>query len=220
MKVIILRSIAIAAACGITIANAWDGRENAVWLEGGIKGALGETLDVKVIEQVRYQETDFDFYYRHSEVCLPWKFARGWSLAPAYRYVTITKNGSSTSMPSGHLNLCNTSALSGLDLISRLRIFFADLDGADDRTDFRPKLALIPAKGWTALKLKPYAENEMMINLDDGRFYLNRLTAGIKCAPAKHLALCAFIGQDLVENSAQSGWNERYNYGMVACMGF
>jgi hypothetical protein len=209
----------LAALCGIVFtAHAWDSSENQVWLEGALKGQLSETLSYRLGEQVRYNEAGFNHYYRHTEPCIQWKFASGWTFAPAFRYSTATQKGVTRSTTAWHLNLVNTTSFLGMDLQSRARMYYSDPHGSPEETDFRPKLCFSPTQGWTLLKAKPFLADELMINLDQGRVYLNRLTLGIKCSPVKRVSLCAFIAQDRVENSTKTAWNERYNYGITACL--
>ncbi|WP_372846730.1 hypothetical protein, partial [Pontiella sp.] len=119
-----MKTIAVLAAlCGIVFtAQAWDSRENNIWLEGGLKGKIADDWTIQLSEQVRYKEDGFNDYYRHTEACLLWKFRPGWSLAPAFRYVTATKSNVTTSTPTWHLNLAHSASRFGVQLKSRARV--------------------------------------------------------------------------------------------------
>ncbi len=211
----------LAALCGIVLnAHAWDSSENRIWLEGGVKGHFSDTLSYRLGEQVRYREAGLDYYYRHTETCLQWKFAAGWFIAPAFRYITSSQTGGTSSAAAWHLNLSKTASFPGLELQTRARIYTSAPRGGQHQTDFRPKLCIEPSQGWTPLKLKPFLADELMIQLDQGRLYLNRLSLGIQCGPVQRFSCCVFISQDRMENSAQTAWNERYNCGLTGCLSF
>lgn len=212
--------ITIAFSGIIFTSNAWNSSENNVWLKASVKGSLSEELTFKLSEQIRYKEDGFNYYYRHTEALLQWKFAPTWNFYPAFRYVTATKKDVEVSTPVWHLNLAHKTKLFGVNLKSRLRLYHTANDGSEDLTDLRPKFSLIPSQGWTAWKLKPYVEDEVMINLNDGWVYLNRLSTGLKLTPFKKLSLCAFISQDLYEQTEKADWHERYNYGLSAGLNF
>ncbi|VGO21090.1 DUF2490 domain-containing protein [Pontiella sulfatireligans] len=216
MKHLIMRSIAIAALFANTASHAWDNSDNKVWLEGAVKWTLSDTLSLKLSEKIRYKQDGFEFYYRHTDTSITWKFIPNWTLTPAFRYASAKSDGDTSSTPIWHLNLHNKATVKGLDFNSRMRLMYSDLNHAHDRTDLRPKLSVLPSKGWKSWKLKPFIEDEIMINLNDGRLYRNRLSLGIKFSPLKRLSLSSFIMQEMTEKSSRDDWSESYNLGASA----
>ncbi len=212
--------IIFAFFCGTVItAHAWNASENAIWIEGNLKGKLSETLAVKLTEQVRYRDEGKFYFYRYTDFGLSWKFAKNWSLAPGYRYITARKNPTSNwiSKPLWRLDLKNETTVSVIDFSSRLRLTYVALDHARDVIDFCPKFTLLLSKAWTSWKLRPYIADEMMYNFEANNIYRNRISGGIKCAPWAKVSIDLFLIHERTEIALNNEWNESYNMG--ACIG-
>lgn len=218
MKII---QLFVATCCVVITAHAWDVSENSHWLEGALKGTLSDTLAVRLTEQVRYKEKGDFFYFCYTDFCLQWKFAPNWCAAGAFRYISARKPDSDWSAtPMWHINLQNQTTMNWLYLCSRLRLSHVQLDGADNLTDFRPKFSLMPLKGWTRSKLKPYLADELMYNFEQNLIYRNRAEGGILCATYNKLALRIFLMQELTRTDSNTNWSETYNMGAGATLKF
>jgi hypothetical protein len=188
-------------------------------LEGYVKTPLTESTTLKIAENYRYIEEGRFNYYRHTELEFGWIFAKNWSLAPAARYIRARAQHSDwKESPMWIVNLNQSARLSALDLKTRLRLTYLSADEVSDRTDFRPKFTLLPRKGWTSWKLKPYIADELLYNFQDNTLYRNRLSGGLKLRPAKPLAIDLFIMQESTRIDKDNDWEERFNFGLSAAV--
>ncbi len=202
----------VAALCGTALtASAWYSTENTIWLDGSIKGNVADNLSLKLTEQLRFKDEGRLLNYRYTDIGTTYSFAPAWSITPAWRHIQTRKTASAdwSDKNMWHINLNNKTRLAAMDLKSRLRFTYTD-----DLSDFRPEFTLLPHKGFTGWKFKPFVTDELMYNFNEELFYRNRFSAGILCAPTKALSLKTFIMQELTKKAANGNWNESYNMGI------
>ncbi|MDZ8119360.1 DUF2490 domain-containing protein [Pontiella agarivorans] len=198
---------------------AWDSAENAVWLEGTLKGKLTEKLSLSLKEQVRYRENDGFFYWRYTDVGVGWKFSNAWNLTGNYRYITTRKrDGDWFAKPMLHANLTNTLPLDFLRLKSRMRLAHVDMPDGDDQALLWPRITLSFSKGWKGLN--PYGAWEPIYDMADNLVYCNRFEGGFLYAPLDNLFLKAFLMHQLNRTDSTSKWTESYNMGIGATLKF
>ncbi len=198
---------------------AWDSAENAVWLEGTLKGNLTDALSVSLKEQVRYKEDDGYYFLHYTDFGVGWKFSKAWNLTGNYRYVTTRKrNGDWTPKPMLHANLTNTLPLGFLHLKSRFRLAHVDVRGADDQALLWPRITLGFSNGWKGLS--PYGAWEPIYDMGENLIYRNRLEGGILYAPCKNWSLKFFLMQQRTRTDSTSDWTESYNMGAGATLKF
>lgn len=204
-----------------TPALSWDSTENRTWLQGALKGDLSDSVSLKLTEQLRYTDNTSFNYYRHTDLGIRWEFVDHWSVEPMYRHILArSKTSDWQSKPTWGLNIRNKTTISGLAIKTRLRFLYADLSEIDLRTDFRPLVVIEPAKGWTALKARPFLSNEFIYNFDQNLYYRNRLGGGLRITPFEVLDLKAFINQELTRDHDRNEWTERYNIVLAAQVSF
>lgn len=198
---------------------AWDSADNAVWLEGTLKGNLTEKLSVSLKEQIRYKGNDGFFYWRYTDVGVGWKFSNAWNLAGNYRYITTRqRTGDWYAKPMLHANLTNTLPLGFLRLKSRIRLAHVDVQNTDDLALIWPRITLRFSRGWKGLN--PYGAWEPIYDMAENLVYRNRLEGGILYALCNNLSLKFFLMQQLTRTDSTSDWNEAYNMGAGATLKF
>lgn len=191
---------------------AWDSSENAVWLEGTLKGKIADNLGASLKEQVRYKESDGFFFLRYTDFGLSWKFSNAWSLSGNYRYVsTRSRTGDWYAKPMLHANLVNTLPLGAVKLKTRLRLAHVQLSDAPDQAYLWPRFILSPASAWKGMS--PYGAWEPIYEMNSNLLYRNRIEGGILYAPTDLLSLKLFLMQQITRTSANSDWTEAYNMG-------
>ncbi len=188
------------------------------WLTGGIKGRLTSNLTLKVSSQQRYR--DEDHYYKHMDYGVDYKFNKNWSVCGTFRDQSVKSSKGEWRSTNGYmLDAINTVKGFGAELKSRLRFCYFDPNyTADATTDFRPRFDLMPAKGFTAWKVKPYVADELMYNFDDSNLYRNRLSFGVKSNPIAALSLDLSIMNEKTEKDEQ--WAENWNTCLAATWSF
>ena len=211
-----------AVFAAVAAANAWDGSENQIWLDGSVSGTLAENLSMKLSEQLRYKE-EGDFYcYKHTDLCAAYKFAKPLTFSVGYRHITTLKNASSDwgIKEMYHINAINTLAFAGMDFKTRMRVCYTEADGTDYLMDLRPEFCLMPSKGFTGWKLKPYLSDEIMYNLNEAHLYRNRVNVGITMTPTASLSLKLFLMHENTQKTESADFNENFNYGLFASYKF
>jgi hypothetical protein len=184
------------------------------WLTGGIKGGLTSNLTLKVSSQQRYR--DEDHYYKHMDYGVDYKLSKNWSVCGTFRDQSVKSSKGEWRTTSGYLfDVVNSTKGLGMELKSRMRFTYFDPHFcADCSTDFRPRFDLLPAKGFTLWKLKPYVADEIMYNFDDSNLYRNRLSFGLKCNPMKKLTLDLSLMNEKTETNG--AWSENWNTCLAA----
>jgi hypothetical protein len=188
------------------------------WLTGGVKYKMTDQVSLKVAEQIRFK--DETFYYRHTDLGLGVKLTANWSAAGTFRLVEKKNKAGEWQRCTGYL-LDATYVASGwgAELKSRMRLAVFDPQyDADCSTDIRPRFDLSPAKGCTAWKLKPYIADELMVSLDEGNLYRNRVIVGLNAMPHKHLSLNLFMMNEQTESGDK--WSGNWNAGLAATLNF
>lgn len=200
--------------CGMAAtAMAWDSSENAIWLDGSLGGKLSDHVSIKLAEQLRYKDEGKFLAYRHTDIGATYAFNSSWSLTPAFRHIMGRKTFGAdwVERDMWHINLNHKTSLKSVAFKSRLRFAYTE---TDHLSDFRPEFTVLPSKGFSDWKIKPYLADEPMYNFNENRFYRNRASIGLLCAPMKGLCLKAFIMQELIEKTRNGGWNEAFNIGL------
>lgn len=210
-----------ACIAGLLIAGGAAARadeNDQYWLTGTIKGGLTSNLTLKVSSQQRFK--DEDHYYRHMDYAAEYALSKSWSVCGIFRDQVVKSKTGQWRTTSGYMfDAVNSTKGYGVELKSRMRFtYFHPNYGADATTDFRPRFDLLPAKGFTSWKLKPYIADEMMYNFDDSNFYRNRLSVGLKCNPMKPLTLDLSLMNEKTETN--DAWSENWNTCLAATWSF
>jgi hypothetical protein len=219
MKLHVKRIAIITALLTAAGAKAWDASENQIWLDGSVSGKIVGNLSLKLTEQVRYKEEGDLYCYHHTDICTIYKLAQAWKLSAAFRHISTRSNATSpwTNKEMYHVNLINKLVLlDRVDFQTRMRFSYTDADNTDYLADVRPEFCIMPSKGFTGWKLKPYLADEIMYNLNERHLYRNRVCTGLMLAPAKALSLKLFIMHENTEKTEGSGFKENFSYGLFA----
>jgi len=189
-----------------------------VWLTATVKAGLTSNLTIKVASQQRWR--DENHYYRHMDYGANYKLNSSWSVAATFRDQAVKNKKGVWQTCSGYLfDVVNSTKAYGMELKSRMRLTYFDPHySADCSTDFCPRFDLMPAKGFTSWKLKPYVADEVMYRMDDSNWYRNRLSFGVKCSPVKALSLDLSLMNERTETN--DAWAENWNTGLVATWSF
>lgn len=206
---------------GLMIAGGAAGRadeKDQFWLAGMVKAGVTSNLTVKVATQQRFR--DEDHYYRHVDYGAAYKLNRSWSLGATFRDQMVKNKKGEWLSCNGYLfDVVNSSRGFGLELKSRMRVTYFDPHYcADCSSDFRPRFDLLPAKGFTSWKVKPYIADEVMYNFDDSNVYRNRVWVGLKCNPVK--ALCLNLSLMNEKTETEGAWAENWNTCLAASWSF
>jgi hypothetical protein len=188
------------------------------WLTGTVKAGITSNLTLKVASQQRYR--DEDHYYRHMDYGVEYKLNKSWSAGATFRDQIVKGKSGQWQSCSGYLfDAVNSTKGCGMELKSRMRFtYFDPHHSADCSTDFRPRFDLLPARGFTAWDLKPYAAGEIMYNFDDSNLYRNRLSAGLRCNPVKALMLDLSLMHEETETNGK--WAGNWNACLAATYSF
>ncbi|MDF7800559.1 DUF2490 domain-containing protein [Pontiellaceae bacterium B1224] len=211
---------ALTLFCGAALTTqAWDQGENAIWLEGTVRGNITDQLSASLKEQVRYRESDGFYFYRYTDFGLGWKFSNAWNVTAQYRYVTARKEGGNwVAKPMTHVNVNNKLPLGPVKLSTRLRFGFIDIESADNQTLIWPRFVLNLSKSWVGLN--PYAAFETIYDIEQNLVFRNRFEGGLTYSPTKMLSLKMFLMQQLTRTASNSTWTEAYNAGAGATLKF
>jgi hypothetical protein len=211
---------ALALFCGATLTSqAWDQGENAIWLEGALKGNITEKLSASLKEQIRYRESDGFYFYRYTDFGLGWTFSKAWNVTAQYRYVTARKEGGNwVAKPMTHVNVNNKLPLGPVKFSTRLRFAFINADSAGNQTLIWPRFTLNFSKAWVGLN--PYAAFETIYDIEENLVFRNRFEGGLTYSPTKMLSLKMFLMQQLTRTESNSTWTEAYNMGAGATLKF
>jgi hypothetical protein len=198
--------------------NARADENDQAWLTGTMKAGVTSNLTLKAASQQRYRNEDH--YYRHTDIGLGYKLNKRWSVSATVRDQTVKSKTGVWNNCTGYLfDVVNSTKGFGLELKSRMRLTYFDPHySADCSSDVRPRFDLLPAKGFTSWKLKPYVADEIMYNFDDGNLYRNRLSVGLKCSPVKALSLDLSLMNEKTESNEE--WAENWNACLAATWSF
>ena len=219
MKMNVKRNASLIALFMMALtARAWDGSENQLWMNGDVSGKLAEKVSLKLSEQIRYVEEGDLFSYKHTDLCATYGFSTAWKFSAGFRHIYTRKSAAAdwTNKEMVHFNAINTLPVAGLDFKTRMRLCYTEADNTDYLMDVRPEFCLMPTKGFTDWKLKPYLSDEIFYNLNETHLYRNRVSVGLNLSPIKSLSLKFFIMHENTQKTEEKDFNENFNYGLFA----
>ncbi|MBN2162591.1 MAG: DUF2490 domain-containing protein [Pontiellaceae bacterium] len=215
MKHKIKRTIMTALFITTAAASAWDASENTLWIDGSVSGKMAENLTLKLTEQLRYKDDSNLYNYHHTDVCTTYALSKAWKLSAGFRHISTRKSESADWCDKEmiHINAINKLSFAGMDFQTRMRFCYTDAENTDYLMDARPEFCLMPTKGFTGWKLKPYVSDEIMYNLNEDHQYRNRVSTGLMLVPLKALSLKAFVMHENTQKTIACDFNENFNYG-------
>jgi len=158
------------------------------WSTANFKVEVDEDWSVAFEEELRLGD---NLFYHHSDIGLIYGGLEDWvdvgfNFRRAYQR---NDAGDWQDENRPHLNVTFKDTFAGVKWSTRSRFEFRDRDGREDIWRYRNRFMLELPWELTALKLKPYVSEEVLINMDGSGFSSNRFIAGGVIALARNVKL-------------------------------
>jgi hypothetical protein len=157
-----------------------SGGDFEYWATAGAFLDINKDWGCTFEEELRFKDTGGELYYHHSDLGFVYKSIADWiDVGVNFRKVySKDSKGEWTQEDRPHLNATLKGKVFGLDVSDRSRLEYRDRESEKDVWRYRNKVVVKLPVELAPLKLQPYVEEEVFINLDKEGFDLNRLSGG------------------------------------------
>lgn len=210
----------IACIAGLLIAGGAMARgeagDNQAWMQIWVSGQLTDTVGIKLTRENRYRDTDEDkYFYGYTDIALPVKLNKNWSLTPAVRLITTLRGGEWRDDLMPHISLNNKTTLGSVTMKNRMRLVKMDKEATDaDPIQYRHRIDLMPAKSWTDWKLTPYVAEEVFYDFDEYQVNKFRTYAGMTFVPVKKVSMDLYVMRE--DTKKLGDWNDVLVFGLAS----
>lgn len=189
--------------------------DNQAWMQIWVSGQLTDTVGIKLTRENRYRDTDEDkYFYGYTDIALPVKLNKNWSLTPAVRLITTLRGGEWRDDLMPHISLNNKTTLGPVTMKNRMRLVKMDKEATDaDPIQYRHRIDLMPAKSWTDWKLMPYVAEEVFYDFDEYQVNKFRTYAGMTFAPVKKVSMDLYVMRE--DTKKLGDWNDVLVFGLA-----
>jgi hypothetical protein len=201
------------AGCATVRGEAGD---NQAWMQVWVSGDITDTVGIKLTRENRYRDTDDDkYYYGYTDIALPVKLNKSWTLTPAVRLITTLRGGEWREDLMPHISLNNKTTLGPVTLKNRMRLVKMDKEATDaDPVQYRHRLDLMPAKSWTDWKLTPYVAEEVFYDFDEYQVNKCRTYVGLTFAPVKKVSMDLYVMREDTKKNEE--WSDVLVFGLAS----
>jgi hypothetical protein len=146
--------------------------------------------DGSVISESRYKDDMSDHHYSHLEVALSYDFLDWLEIGTNYRYISRTTDDGwrRENRPSIYAELKWNWA--DFEFSNNNKLDYRIREDNEDIFRYKNKLKIEYPAEWTALKISPYASEEIFCDFDIGQLNGYRLEAGFSMQLMKNSELC------------------------------
>jgi hypothetical protein len=159
-----------------------------------------------VITELRYKDDMSDHYYSHLETVSSYDFLNWLELGTNFRYISrSTDDGwKRENRPSIYAEF--EWSWADFDLSNNNKLEYRIRQGNEDIFRYKNKLKIEYPVEWTALKISPYASEEIFLDFDAGRLNGYRLEAGFTMQLLKNSELN--IGYQFGNDKKSDDWTD------------
>ncbi len=159
-----------------------------------------------VISESRYKDDMSDHYYSHLEVSLSYDFLEWLEIGTNYRYISrVTDDGwRRENRPS--INAEFKWSWSDFEFSNNNKLEYRIREDNEDIFRYKNKLKIECPVEWTALKISPYASEEIFFDFDAGQLNRYRLEAGFSMQLLKNTELC--VAYQLGNDKRADDWTD------------
>ena len=189
--------------------------EDQAWMRFWIMQDINKTVGVKVAHEDRFRDSDEDkYYYGYTDISVPVKLNDYLTLAPAVRQIHTLRGGVWRDDLMPHLTLSSKTPLGPVVLKNRMRLVRTDKDDSDvDPVQYRHRLDVVSAEGWTSWKLKPYVADEVFYDFTDRDLNQNRAYVGLLFSPVHRLSFDLYVMRE--DTKKANEWNDILVFGLI-----
>jgi len=187
------------------------------WSTAGLSVDLSDDWAATFEEELRVGD---NLCYHHSEIGLTYKGLADWlEIGANFRKVYQRDSaGDWREEDRPHFNFTIKDTFAGIKWSNRSRFEWRDREGRDNLWRYRNRLKLELPWALTPLKIKPYASDEVLINMDGSGFSSNRLSAGGVIPIGKNIKLDLFYMWQATK--ATSGFDDIHALGTKLVFAF
>ncbi len=159
-----------------------------------------------VISESRYKDDMSDHHYSHLDVALSYAFLDWLEIGTNYRYVSRTTDDGWRRENRPSINAKLKWNWLDFELSDNNKLEYRIREDNEDIFRYKNKLMIECLAEWTALKISPYASEEIFCDFDAGQINGYRLEAGFSMQLQKNTELC--IGYQLADDKKSDGWTD------------
>ncbi len=192
-----------------------DASDNQAWIRFWVSGNINDTVSVKLTHEDRFRDSGEDkYYYGYTDISLPVKLNEHWTLAPAVRAIRTLRSGEWKDDLMPHITLLNKTTLGPVLLKNRMRLVRTDKEDADvDPVQYRHRLDVVSATGWSSWKFKPYIAEEGFYDFTDHDLNQFRTYGGLLFSPLKKVSFDLYVMRE--DTKKENSWHDILVFGLI-----
>ena len=181
-----LLSLLVFVATGLSAA-AYDDGDWQFWNTDGVEYQLSDKAKLSVDVEEYFGDDMEEFYYWHVQPGASAKLAPWVEAGVNYRYLEEKKNGEWLTENRPAVCVTLIQKLAGFNISDRNQLEYRSRENTDDTWRYRNKLKVVAPLKFTKFEIRPYADEEIYVDLDNKEFQQNRVSAGLTSKPLKNL---------------------------------
>ena len=205
---VVLAGLLGSAACG-------EAGDNQAWIRFWVLGNINDRVGVKLAREDRYRDSAAEkYYYGYTDISVPVKLDDQWTLAPAVRVIRTLRGGEWKDDLMPHLTLFNKTTVGPVLLKNRMRLVRTDKEDSNvDPVQYRHRLDIVSANGWSSWKFKPYVADEVFYDFTDRDLNQNRAYAGLLFSPVHKVSFDLYVMRE--DTKKENEWHDILVFGLI-----
>jgi hypothetical protein len=152
--------------------------------------------------------------YSYTDISLPVKLNEHWTLAPAVRAIRTLRGGEWKDDLMPHVTLFNKTTLGPVTLKNRMRLVRTDKEDTEvDPVQYRHRLDVVSATGWSRWKFKPYVAEEVFYDFTDHDLNQFRTYGGVLFSPLQKVSFDLYVMRE--DTKKENSWNDILVFGLM-----
>ncbi len=188
--------------------------DDQAWIRFWVSGNINDKVGVKLAREDRFQDSSEDkYYYGYTDISLPVKLNEHWTLAPAIRAIRTLRGGEWKDDLMPHITLLNKTTLGPVTLKNRMRLVRTDKEDKDvDPVQYRHRLDVVSATGWSSWKFKPYVAEEVFYDFTDRDLNQFRTYGGVLFSPLQKVLFDLYVMSE--DTKKEGNWSDILVFGL------
>ena len=204
-------------AAGLS-AYAYDDGDWQFWNSDSVEYKITDQLKARVEIADRYGDDMSELFYAYIQPGIGYKVSSWLDVLVAYELLEEKKNGDWNVENRPIIEITPNWKLMSVTFTDRNRFEYRDREVGTDLWRYRNRLRAVLPFQWTALKIQPYADEEIFVDLNSHDLNQNRASAGIIMQVTKNLKTETFY---MVRSDWKSGdWTQTNVIGLNLRLAF
>jgi hypothetical protein len=198
--------ILLALAAGGRIAYAYDDGDWQFWNTDTVEYKFTDKLKAKIEVADRFGDDMNEFFYFYVQPGVAYKLTSWFEAGAAYELLEEKKSGDWFVENRLIIDGTFSTKLMSIAVSDRNRFEYRDREATTDLWRYRNRLRAVLPFQWTALKIQPYADEEVFVDLNTHELNQNRSSAGLIMQVTKNLKTETYY---MVRSDRKSGeWQQ------------